>query len=242
MIGVLNNDTLVTAGFTAPLLAALRAVPGPSAVSPDIRYADDPDVSWYRGATLDRATGSPVHLARDAQPEVTRGPCDTDLLTGCCILAGAPVWRDVGGFDEGLFLIFEDSDWSMRARRRGVRLAVVPASRIDHRVSRSFTGDTARLATFYFARNGVVFVRRHGPSAAVPRFVWRRVLRPTLASARRERTGVGLLLALIGLVAGACGTGGPAGPRVVALARRGAGGRRERAGRPRGRAQPGLDA
>ena len=218
-VGVLNNDTRVHRGFLAPLLAELRLAPAARAVSPDIRYADDPGSSWFRGGRLDAPTGSPVHLGAAEQPPADGGSFVTEVLSGCCIVAAAQVWERVGPFDERLFLVFEDSDWSLRARRLGVELRVVPASRIEHRVSRSFVGAAARLGTYYFARNGVVFAWRHLGGRATTRFVGARVVRPVLRTAVRDRTSGPVVMASLGLAAAVAGRRGRAGRWVEAAAR-----------------------
>lgn len=219
VVGVLNNDTLVEPGFLAPLLAALAAHPR-SAVSPDIRYASEPDVSWFRGSFIDEHTGWPQHLPPERQPSVYGGPFTSPVLTGCCIVAGAEVWRSVGTFDDGMFLIFEDSDWSRRAVSQGVELLVVPASRVRHKVSRSFTGASSVLGSYYYARNGATFAWRHLGAVGTLRFAWRAVLRPdakrALASSHRTRK----VMEVRGLLAAVARRRGPAPRRVVEIASR----------------------
>lgn len=214
VVGVLNNDTTVEPGFLAPLLDALDGPP--RAVSPDIRYLDDPAESWFRGARVEDAR--PVHVTgRGPLPD---RPFASDFLTGCALLAPAAVWRRVGPFDERLFLIFEDGDWSARARAAGVELLVVPRSRIAHGVSRSFTGTAGALGGYYFARNGTVFAWRHLGRRAALRFAAEHVLRPALRDVRARRGSV--LLPLLGVLAAAGGRRGRAGRFVTALARRAA--------------------
>lgn len=218
-VGVLNNDTRVHRGFLGPLLAELRRAPAATAVSPDIRYVHDPGRSWFRGGRIDAGTASPVHLTGDEQPAVEAGSFATEVLSGCCVVAAAEVWRRVGPFDERMFLVFEDSDWSLRARRLGVELRVVPAARIEHEVSASFHGAAASLGTYYFARNGVVFAVRHLGWRAAARFARTRVARPVLRVAVRERRAGPVVMALLGLAAAVGGRRGKAGNRVEAVAR-----------------------
>lgn len=202
VIGVLNNDTVVEAGFLTPLLAELATRPR-AALSPDIRYADDPDQSWWRGSFLDDRTGW-FHHIQPAEMSPATGPIPTPVLTGCCIVARSDVWREVGQFDDGLFLIFEDTDWSRRAVAAGVELYAVPASRIRHKVSRSFTGSAAATSGYYFARNGWVMARRHIGRRAALRFATRQILRHELG---RVGTPAGRI-ALRGLWDGVRGRGG----------------------------------
>lgn len=157
VVGVLNNDTRVGPGFWKPLVD--EATRERSAVSPDIRYADRPDISWFRGGTIDRHLGWPRHLQPDEQSSLEM-TFPTELLTGCCLVASADLWRDVGAFDESMFLIFEDSDWSMRSRAKGYALSVVPSSVIQHKVSASIEAAGSGIGVFYFCRNGLLFAHR----------------------------------------------------------------------------------
>ncbi|MCW2530267.1 MAG: uncharacterized protein JWM76_5127 [Pseudonocardiales bacterium] len=180
VVVVINNDTLVESNFLQPLVAAVAN--GPVAATPDIRYADNFAISWYRGAVLDRTTARPRHLQPDEQSAAT-DPIPTGLLTGCCIAASTQTWRTVGLFDDGYFLIFEDSDWSMRAQAAGIRTVVVPGSRIAHKVSRSFRGSTD--ATYFFTRNGLRFSRNYLGWRGCARFTRGQVIRPLAGHVRR---------------------------------------------------------
>ncbi|MEN5074867.1 glycosyltransferase family 2 protein [Isoptericola cucumis] len=166
LLTVLNNDTLVDPGALDRLAALATA--GAVAASPRIvRLGAGPDGAgdgdlWFAGAVLDDVDGLPRHRsAAEAAAELAAGePFGADLLTGCCVCATAATWRHVGGFDARYFLDFEDSDWSLRARQRGVRLVVDPGAVVRHRVSASFTGPASYLGTFYYARNALLLAGR----------------------------------------------------------------------------------
>jgi len=224
IIGILNNDTIVEAGFLAPLVDALADF-GPTgrlerAVSPDIRYSDAPELSWWRGSTLDYRSGWPRHLTKDEQAPADGAEIPTPLLTGCCMVARAETWRRVGEFDERLFLIYEDSDWSMRATSAGVQLLVVPESRIRHKVSRSFTGRANALGSYYFARNGLIFAWRHLGVRPTLGFLRDHVLRRSAGEALRRREFGPGAMRLLGVSAAVMGRRGPAGRIADGAARR----------------------
>jgi GT2 family glycosyltransferase len=175
---VLNNDTLAEPETFANLREHLKDRPADIAVSPTIHYADDQDKIWFAGGTVDR--GWPRHLQPPELPISEASLKGSELLTGCCIVARREVWERVGLFDDRYFLIFEDSDWSMRARKAGIDLMISRDGRLLHKVSRSFR-DTAPnlLGTFYFTRNGMRFEWDHF-RRFLPRFINQWVLRPTL--------------------------------------------------------------
>ncbi|WP_194397270.1 glycosyltransferase family 2 protein [Microbacterium atlanticum] len=162
-ITILNNDTVVPPG-ALPRLASLAA--DAIAVSPTVFYRDDPGRIWFGGGTLDMPDGYPHHTAQADLASCVNGVRVTDVLAGCCITASAPTWRAVGLFDERFFLNFEDSEWSLRARSRGIRLLVACDVRILHAVSASFTGAAATLGSFYFLRNGLLFSKLAGAGPA----------------------------------------------------------------------------
>lgn len=192
-ITVLNNDTVVPAGAVSTLARVAREG---AAVSPVVHYMEGGDV-WFGGGTVDSATALARHLTDEEIQQVFDSvpfrPVDT--LAGCCITASAATWRRVGGFDERFFLIFEDSDWSLRARSLGIPLMVDASVHIHHRVSASFTGAYALLGTYYYTRNGLLFGTRWSSHRGDPKwrslsrsllFLRRHVMPPVVSPARHQ--------------------------------------------------------
>jgi GT2 family glycosyltransferase len=215
VVAVLNNDTFIQGPVFSALAAEVTADPH-LVLSPLIRYAETThgqDV-WFQGGVLDR--GYPRHVQPDelARWPVTEGRRTAEVLTGCCIVASAQTWREVGRFDDGMFLLFEDSDWSMRAVAAGRRLAVRTDVEIHHAVGGSVTSArTARLMSFYFGRNMLRFSHRYFPGA-MPRLVWQWFVVPALRSlaGREPRADVGFRW--LGAACGLVGQSGVA-PRWV---------------------------
>lgn len=217
-VALLNNDTVVDEGFLEPLLEAFRD-PEVGAVSPEIRYYDRPDRVWFSGGAINWRTGWAYHLPID--PPRRGGPAETPIVTGCCVVAPRHVFHRVGELDDRFFLIYEDTDWSVRATRAGYRAVVVPESRVLHKVSASFRRDMPSLGTFYFTRNGLLFVSKHAHQRirVTIRFVWMWVVRPSLQQARARHRGwtTLALLRIMALGAHAMQRYGPAPPSVERL-------------------------
>jgi len=81
-------------------------------------------------------------------------------LVGCAMLIRISALRDVGFFDENLFLMHEETDWCIRAKKKGYRLLVTRA-RAYHKVSRTI-GLFSRTYLYYTARNWLIVARKHG--------------------------------------------------------------------------------
>ncbi|WP_427383659.1 glycosyltransferase [Janibacter sp. G56] len=189
-ITVLNNDTLVPVGVMDRLIATARTGAAVSPESGGAYYADGSERVWFGGGTIDGATGLARHQsdAELAKLALRDGLRATTTLAGCCVTASADTWRRVGLFDERYFLNFEDSDWSLRAAAAGVPLVVDPTIHIHHRVSASFVGAYSYLGLYYYARNGLLFVRgrQRGTARQAAIFLRRHVV-PGLGHHARTR-------------------------------------------------------
>lgn len=184
-VAVLNNDTVVERDALGALREHLLAA-GSRAVAPDIRYFANPAISWFAGGVIER--GWTRHLQPDELPR-DGGPLrPSEWLSGCCIAARRETWRRVGLFDAGYFILFEDSDWSLRAVAAGVGLYVATDSVIMHKVSRTFSQGLplSVLGGFYFVRNGLTFVSRHF-RADLARFAFIWLVRPAPGLLRKGR-------------------------------------------------------
>lgn len=211
VVGVLNNDTVVEPdcfGGLAGLLDDVRC----GALAPRTMYFDQPDRVWFAGGVVDR--GWPRHLQPNELGDPGRPLEPSDWLTGCCIVARAETWREVGLFDPRYYLIFEDSEWSARARAEGVELLVANECIIRHRVSRSFRAEsTSLIGAFYYVRNGLRFERQYAPRY-LPRFLVNNLIRPTLSDISRLTLRRDLGFRWLGLAAFVTGQTGRA-PRYV---------------------------
>jgi GT2 family glycosyltransferase len=215
-VAVLNNDTVVDPDCFGVLVEQLRGEAAPLALSPTVRYFDDPTRPWFAGGVIDQ--GWPRHLQQSETCASDKPYRLSEWLSGCCITARALTWRRVGLFDASYFLIFEDCDWSARARKKGVTLAVSNDSTILHRVSRSLSsGPSSLLGSFYFIRNGLRFESRYA-RRYIPHFLDRHLLRPTMSDLIRLTPRPGLGFRWLGALAFLVGQRGPAPRACLALA------------------------
>ncbi|MBI5776231.1 MAG: glycosyltransferase family 2 protein [Nitrospirae bacterium] len=181
---LLNNDTLVEAGFLKPLLDALRRDRA-GAAGPKIYHHPDVARLWFAGGMINWRAGRQWHLgAGDIDQGQWDSPREVDYITACCLLAPAQVFREVGGLDERYFIYFEETDWNLRVRQRGYHCWYEPQSRIFHKVSRAMhTGSPA--SDYYYARNRLLLFLDHAPMLYRPfllalytlrslRFAWTR--------------------------------------------------------------------
>jgi GT2 family glycosyltransferase len=174
-----NADLVLGPGSLAILCEALAADPEASGAGPLLRDAAGCFAPSARGfpTLLHEALhltrlcrlwrGNPL-CRRIDRPDLglgRRGPCD--FVIGALFVTDRDRLRRVGPFSEDYFLYFEETDWFMRASRRGFHALYVPEAEATH-----VGGDSRRpwmtSAPLYW-RSQYLFHRRHGrPGTVLP--------------------------------------------------------------------------
>jgi GT2 family glycosyltransferase len=157
---LLNNDATIEPEALDRLVAAAEAQPDVGIVGPKILYRDEPRRIWYAGGTI-----SPLgRMGHEGWNRIDEGqwdaPRETGYVTGCAFLVKRAVLVKVGLFAPEYFLLFEEADLCVRARREGFRCWVEPRAIVRHKVSSSFGGLSPQYY-YYFMRNYLLFQRRH---------------------------------------------------------------------------------
>ena len=162
---LLNNDATIATDTIARCVEAARRHPDAGALCPVIYFAEPPDLIWYAGAIFDatRAHSGRMLGYRESDSGQLTGTRETDRMTGAAVLIPQRVLEQVGLLDAGLFFLYEDVDWSLRARRAGHPIYLVPEAKAWHRVSATSGGEHSPLIAYYDTRNHIAVCRRHAP-------------------------------------------------------------------------------
>ena len=167
-IMLLNNDTEVDPGFIEPLIQAVQQN-DTGAVQPKIYNLYDRNMLWSMGGYIHKYSGKPVTIGSYVQDDGTYNATQqVDWISGCCILTKNAVFREIGILDDKFFALCEDVDWSLRVKKAGYTLQVVPSSRIYHAESASTTskvkgkeGYRSPFRVFLNIRNHIYLLRKH---------------------------------------------------------------------------------
>lgn len=111
------------------------------------------------GIKFNRWFGKIVPMAED-QILNLKTPHNVDWLSGCALLFSRKVWFTLGGFEEKLFIYWEDADFCMRAKEKGLKVVLVPQARVWHKGS-AYMSSQNFSKIYYIVRNGSYFLHRH---------------------------------------------------------------------------------
>lgn len=89
---------------------------------------------------------------------------EAETLNGVCLLLRAECLKEIGLFDENIFMYIEDADLDYRARRRGWSVVYLPFDSVIHEQRREGYGMTSQVS-FLLRRNSVYFLRKIGRRA-----------------------------------------------------------------------------
>ena len=147
----LNNDTEVEAGWLAALVGAAEGDASVGLVSSHVVFMDHPDIVDSAGDGYLRCGGAFKHR-HGQRADRQSGNRDGFGACGAAFLIRRELFETLGGFDEDLFMVYEDVDLSYRARLRGARCVVASAALVRHAGSASL-GRVSEQAVYYGQRN-----------------------------------------------------------------------------------------
>jgi hypothetical protein len=180
---LVNDDATVAADMLTKLVGAAESDRRIGVVAPRICYANDPDLIWSDGGSVD-SLGLPSHLGLDEKASRrAAGLRDVEYVSGCVLLASRRLIRSIGDLDARFFAYFEETEWCARARQAGFRVVAATDALAWHDVRKETTLPSWSY-TYLMTRNRLLFLSCIGAGRSV-RF---------RALASLARTAAGLLL------------------------------------------------
>ncbi|OPY02521.1 MAG: N-acetylglucosaminyl-diphospho-decaprenol L-rhamnosyltransferase [Syntrophorhabdus sp. PtaB.Bin184] len=131
---LLNSDTRLIEGEVAKMVAAAESIPDLGLMGPQLVYED---------LSLQRSVAAVPGLAGEMLPgsgRIPRGTSagnaeparDVESLIGAAIMIRKNAFDDLHGFDERFFFFLEETDFCLRARRKGYRVVFFPGAKVIH--------------------------------------------------------------------------------------------------------------
>lgn len=162
-VWLLNNDTVVDPAALSELVRGVESDRRYGVAGSMILRYREPQIIDHAGGRIVPWWGLGTHLGAGQQANGSHGDVRiVDYVTGASLLAKRAVIEAAGLLSEDYFLYYEDTEWCVKVRALGWKVVYVPTSRIYHKVGHSVQSVPTQ-ATYYFARNSLLFVRRNYP-------------------------------------------------------------------------------
>ena len=161
---LLNNDTVVELDFLTKMVKAAENDKKIGIVGAKIPYYDKPKKNWFCRGVINWFSINIAYHDCECKSE----KIETDYITGCVALIRNEVIKKVGYLDKSLFLYFEDADFSLRVKKNGFGLIVIPEAVVYHKVSATSYTFILSTAQYYFSRNRIWFVKKYCPKRYLP--------------------------------------------------------------------------
>jgi GT2 family glycosyltransferase len=146
---LLNNDTVVAPNLVDRLVTEARDA-GVAILGPRVNYLDEPETRMPTAFHVNRKGAARVFEEIADRDELIQ---EADTVMGCCLLVASDVFASVGLLDERYFLIHEESEFCLRAKQRGHRVAFLRELLVWHKGSSTFRREGLELVRYYDARN-----------------------------------------------------------------------------------------
>ena len=132
-VWLLHDDCEPAPDALDRLLAGARESPAAAVLGPKVRDWSDRDLLLEAGLTIDRAGRRVTGIEpREADQGQHDGDRDVLAVSSAGMLARRDVWDEVGGFDPGMRLFREDTDFCWRVQAAGYRVRVITDAVVYH--------------------------------------------------------------------------------------------------------------
>ena len=127
---------------------------------PKILYYDKPNIIWSAGGKINFLMIA-SHIGMNCNKNSFNSEYYVDYITGCCFLAKAKLFKEIGLLDEDYFLYSEEADFCIKAGRKGYRTLYVSTSVLYHKVARST--NFSENYYYHYVRSHILLVRKNTP-------------------------------------------------------------------------------
>ena len=162
---LLNDDTIVSNDFLTKLVEIGESNESIGLIGPKIYFHNQSKKIWSAGGRINWLYNKGEMIGYNQEdngqydsPKVQ----ETEFLTGCCVLVKKQVIEKIGLMPEEYFLYYEDTDWSLKARKNKFKCVFVPDAKIWHKGSQSSIAGSPSYI-YYHIRNGLVMANRYAP-------------------------------------------------------------------------------
>lgn len=161
----LNPDTEVISKNVHELIEDLEQDAGLGMVGAGLVLPDGKRQEWSAGTevSLMRIIANNLGFIKDRSIWESEGKVLAHWVAGTALIIRRDLFEEVGGFDEGFFMYFEDVDLAKRVRNAGKKVAVYPHFKVLHHGGVSYRNESGKnQKKHYYASQDRYFQKHRG--------------------------------------------------------------------------------
>lgn len=179
---LLNNDTFVENNFLEKLVGIAETDETIGIVGPKVCYYHRPEIINSAGVLMNWSSGIGTNLGiGDVDMGQFDKTLDLDALIGVCLLIRSSLFGKIGYLDKKFFLLLEETDFCIRAKRNDFKVVLHPESKVYHK--EGFSGKLNPSSLYFTSRNRLFLIRKHQPKERILMYTVIICLRAILDSA-----------------------------------------------------------
>lgn len=166
----LDSDTLVDKNLLTELVKVAENDSQVGMVCPKMYYHQPEDVIWYAGSFVNLWTSQTKNIGVNEKDQGQHDQIRETEFAPTAYLVRREVIEKLKGHDEFLFMTYGDTDYGFRTREAGFKVMFCPTAKLWHRIKAQDNVKTIRalgynlpMRAYYFARNRMIFMKRHAP-------------------------------------------------------------------------------
>jgi len=132
LILFLDNDVALTPGCAGRLQAALAERADAAVAMPRVLYADRPEVIQYEGADCHFLGLMALRRQDEPAADAPGATVETQSVVTCAFLVHRGRWGSTPPFDPTFIFNYEDHDFGVRTRMKGLAVLAVPTATVLH--------------------------------------------------------------------------------------------------------------
>ncbi len=183
---LLNNDTTVAPDFLEGFLKASQEKPEAKILGAKIYRHKTPNQIDHLGGIWDAHLGEflSLHSGQIDDGISMEVMEQVDYVCGAALFMHRSVPEAIGLLEPRYFLFWEESDFCVKAKRKGFAIWTAPQAKIWHKVSSSFTGGKPQMHYFWW-RSRLLWISLNC-TAQEKRRLYRKVILPSLWKTTRH--------------------------------------------------------
>ena len=158
-----NNDVKADKNVIKELMKVTTMDDKIGFVSGKVYFYDKPDTLQTVGKRWHPILWSGRHIgANEKDTGQYENVAERAFLDDIFTLVPRKLYEETGGYDTDFYLQAEEFDWQVRAKRSGWKLYYTPHAKIWHKGSATIGGLGSPISTFFYIRNHIIVVFKHG--------------------------------------------------------------------------------